>query len=42
MTIKELNQVIELIKKEGYKENITIDTPIGVSQEKIVLAGIVL
>ena len=42
MTIKELNQIIELIKKEGYKKNITIDTPIGELQEKIMLAGIIL
>ena len=42
MTIKELNQVMELIKKEGYKEKITIDTPIGVLQEKMKLAGIIL
>ena len=42
MTLQELNQILEFIKREGHKKNITIDTPIGQLQEKIILAGIIL
>ena len=42
MTIKELDVILSFIKKEGSKENITIDTPIGELQEKMKLAGIIL
>ena len=42
MTLKQLREVISLIKKYGHRKFITIDTPIGELKERIKLAGEIL
>ena len=41
MTLKELNELLEIIKKYGHIKSISTTTPIGELKEKMELAGII-
>lgn len=41
MTLKELNELLEIIKKYDHTKSISTNTPIGELQEKMILAGII-